>query len=301
MKLSEYSQGLILGILSFVLWGFLPLYWKIVEAINPFQIFAHRIVWSFLFVLIIIILKKKGKEFKRELSKPKTWISFLAPSFFISINWITYIWAVNNNFVIETSLGYYINPLILIFMGSIFYQERLNRLQKWGLGFAFTGVLLKTILYGRLPVISLIIAISFSVYGLLKKNTKVDSLTGLAFETLMICIPALAYIVYVEISSTGINGNLPSYYWLLIMTSGMATATPLLLYAESLKRLPLKIMGFIQYISPSISLFLGIFIFDEPFDKWSLAAFALVWIGLGFFTYSQVLLLRNERRKRVAN
>ncbi|WP_422485502.1 EamA family transporter RarD [Gudongella sp. DL1XJH-153] len=297
MKINEYTQGLVLGILSFVLWGFLPLYWKIVEAVNPFQIFAHRIFWSFLFVILIIILKKKGQDFRRELSNPKTWVSFIAPSLFISINWMTYIWAVNNDFVIETSLGYYMNPLILIFMGRIFYKEKLNTLQKWGLGFAFAGVILKTLLYGRLPLISLAIAISFSTYGFLKKKTKVDSLTGLAFETLIIGIPAIVYILYVEISARGISGNLPYYYWLLIMTSGIATATPLLLYAESLKRLPLKIMGFIQYISPSISLLLGIFAFNEPFDKWSLSAFALVWIGLGFFTYSQVLLLRNERRK----
>jgi chloramphenicol-sensitive protein RarD len=195
---------------------------------------------------------------------------------------MTYIWAVNNGFVIEVSLGYYMNPLILVFLGSIFYKEELNRLQKFGVGFAFVGVMLKTLLYGKVPYIALTVATSFGIYGLLKKRTKMDSLTGLAFETLIIGIPALFYIGYVEITSVGI-------------------ATPLLLYAEGLKRLPLKIMGFIQYISPSISLFLGIFVFDEPFDIWSLGAFALVWIGLGFFTYSQVLLLRNERKKLKVN
>ncbi|WP_409229460.1 EamA family transporter RarD [Gudongella sp. SC589] len=301
MNKSEYTQGLILGVLSFTLWGLLPLYWKLVDAISPYQIFAHRVVWSFLFVVIIIILRKKGNDFKRELANPRTWLSFTAPALFISINWMTYIWAVNNGFVIETSLGYYMNPLFLVFLGSIFYKEKLSRLQQWGVGFAFAGVLLKTLLYGKVPVISLIVATSFGIYGLLKKKTKVDSLTGLAFETIIIGIPALIYIGYVEITSNGISGNLPVYYWLLIMTSGVATATPLLLYAEGLKRLPLKIMGFIQYISPSISLILGIFVFKEPFDLWSLAAFGLVWIGLGFFTYSQVLLLRNERKKLRVN
>jgi len=301
MDRSEYTKGLILGVLSFTLWGLLPLYWKLVDAISPYQIFAHRVVWSFLFVVMIIILKKKGKDFKRELANSKTWIDFLAPALFISINWMTYIWAVNNGFVIEVSLGYYMNPLILVFLGSIFYKEELNRLQKFGVGFAFVGVMLKTLLYGKVPYIALTVATSFGIYGLLKKRTKMDSLTGLAFETLIIGIPALFYIGYVEITSVGIGGNLPTYYWLLIMTSGIATATPLLLYAEGLKRLPLKIMGFIQYISPSISLFLGIFVFDEPFDIWSLGAFALVWIGFGFFTYSQVLLLRNERKKLKVN
>ncbi len=297
MKQNEYIQGLILGILSFTLWGLLPLYWKVVEAINPFQIFAHRVIWSFLFVVLVIILKNQGKAFKKELFNPRTWLDFIAPAVFISINWMTYIWAVNNGFVIETSLGYYMNPLMLILFGSIFYKERLNRLQKWGLGFAFVGVLLKTLLYGKLPVISLVVATSFSAYGLLKKRTKVGSLTGLAFETLIIGIPALIYLLYVEIQNIGIHGNLPGYYCLLIMLSGVATATPLLLYAEGLKRLPLKIMGFIQYISPSISLFLGIFVFDESFDMWSLVAFGLVWIGLAFFTYSQVLLLKNDKKK----
>lgn len=294
---NEYFKGLVLGTLAFILWGLLPLYWKLVDAIDPYQIFAHRVVWSFLFVVIIIILRKHGNDFKKELKNLKTWINFVAPAVFISINWVTYIWAVNNGFVIETSLGYYINPLIMIIFGSIFYKEKLNRLQKWGVGFAFAGVMLKTILYGRLPAISLVIAISFAVYGLLKKKTKVDSLTGLAFETLIIGIPAAIYILYLELTSSGITNNLPAYYWLLIMASGVATATPLLLYAEGLKRLPLKIMGFIQYLTPTITLLLGVFIFKEPFDISSLIAFSLVWVGLMFFTYSQVQLLKNERKR----
>ena len=294
---NEYFKGLVLGTLAFILWGLLPLYWKLVDAIDPYQIFAHRVVWSFLFVVIIIILRKHGNDFKKELKNLKTWINFVAPAVFISINWVTYIWAVNNGFVIETSLGYYINPLIMIIFGSIFYKEKLNRLQKWGVGFAFAGVMLKTILYGRLPAISLVIAISFAVYGLLKKKTKVDSLTGLAFETLIIGIPAAIYILYLELTSSGITNNLPAYYWLLIMASGVATATPLLLYAEGLKRLPLKIMGFIQYLTPTITLLLGVFIFKEPFDILSLIAFGLVWVGLMFFTYSQVQLLKNERKR----
>jgi len=301
MNKNEYTQGLIYGLLSFTLWGLLPLYWKLVNAINPFQIFAHRVVWSFFFITFIIILRKRGKNLLTELKKPKAWLSFLAPSIFISINWLTYIWAVNNGFVIETSLGYYMNPLFLVFLGSIFYKERLSRLQMWGVGFAFAGVMLKTIMYGKVPIISLIVAISFGIYGLLKKNTKADSLTGLAFETLIIGIPATFFIIYSEMTSAGITGNLPVHYWLLIMTSGVATATPLILYAEGLKRIPLKIMGFIQYVSPSLSLLLGIFVFKEPFDIWSLAAFGMVWIGLGFFTYSQVLFLRNERNKLKAS
>ncbi len=294
MKQSEYVKGLILGVLSFTIWGLLPLYWRLVDAISPFQIFAHRVIWSLLFVISIILVRSNWNNFKIEFKKPKVWLQFIGPAVIISINWITYIWAVNNGYVIETSLGYYINPLILILLGSIVYKERLNRLQMWGVLFALAGVILKTLAYGKIPIISIVLALTFAFYGLLKKRTKVDSVTGLAFETLIISIPALIYLIYIELSLNGIRGNLPSYYWILIMLSGIATATPLLLYAEGLKRLPLKIMGFIQYISPSISLFLGIFIFDELFDIWSLIAFGLVWIGLIFFSFSQVLLLKNE-------
>lgn len=287
-----YIQGLISGVAAFVIWGLLPLYWHAVDAISPYQIFAQRVVWSLVFVLIIIVVTKQSSGFLAILRDQKNWLYILGPACFISINWLTYIWSVNNGYVIESSLGYYMNPIVLTLFGSMFYHEKMTKLQKVGMGFAFSGVIIKTFMYGRIPYIALILAISFAVYGLLKKKSKLSSIYGLGFETIVISIPAGIYLFTQEISGLGISGNLPSYFWPLIMLSGIVTAVPLLLYSESAKKLPLTILGFLQYIGPTFALFLGIFVFQETFVAIDLLPFALIWIGLGFFTYSQISLLK---------
>jgi chloramphenicol-sensitive protein RarD len=299
MDRKEYIQGMIIGVSAYLIWGLLPLYWKLVGQISPIQIFSHRVVWSFLFISIIMIVWKKGEAFRKEISSIRNWLYFLWPSIFISINWIVYIWAVNNGFVLETSLGYYMNPLMVTLFGSLYLKEKLSRLQKFGIGFASLGVLIKTITFGKLPIIALVLALSFSIYGLLKKKSRVDSLTGLAFETLIIGIPSLIYMIIVETSGKGISGNLPVSFWPLVMMSGVLTALPLLLYAEGLKKLPMTVMGFIQYLSPTIGLILGVFVFKEPFDLSSLIAFGLIWIGIGFFIYSQVLFLKETNHPEI--
>lgn len=299
MDRKEYLQGIFYGVSAYLLWGLLPLYWKMVGVISPFQIFSHRVVWSFLFLSLVMIFWKKGEAFKIELKSAKNWLYFLWPSIFISINWIVFIWAVNNGYVLETSLGYYMNPILVSLFGSILLKEKVSRLQKFGIGFATAGVVLKTVTYGRLPIIAIVLALSFSVYGLLKKKSRVDSLTGLAFETLIIGIPSVFYMGFVEATGKGISGNLPVYFWPIIIMSGVLTALPLLLYAEGLKKLPMTVMGFIQYLAPTIGLFLGIFVFKEPFDISSLFAFGLIWIGIGFFIYSQILFLRETNNLKI--
>jgi len=294
MERKSYVEGLIMGTGAFILWGLLPLYWKLVKAISPYQIFAHRVVWSFLFVMIILAFRGLLPSYKVIISQKKNWINILGPAFFISINWLVYIWAVNNDYVIESSLGYFINPLVLTAFGAIFYKERLTKLQFIGIGLATVGVLIKSIYYGQIPYIALVLAFSFAMYGLLKKKSKIDSLNGLAFETLVIGIPALIYVLQTEFSGSGIAGNLPSHYWGLIAMSGVATATPLLLYAEGTKRLPLSVVGFLQYIAPTIMLFLGVIVFKEPFNQSDLFPFVLIWIGLMCFSYSQYKLLKEH-------
>lgn len=296
MEHKRYIEGLMMGALAFVLWGLLPLYWKLVKAITPYQIFAQRVIWSFIFVMVILAAKKVLPQFKETISQPKNWINIIGPSIFISINWLLYIWSVNNNYVIESSLGYFINPLVLTIFGAVFYKERLTKLQVVGISFATMGVLLKSIYYGQIPYIALVLAFSFAMYGLLKKKSTLDSLTGLAFETLVIGVPALIYIAFIESHGIGISGNLPWHFWILIGFSGIATATPLLLYAEGTKRLPLSVVGFLQYIAPTIMLFLGVVIFGEPFKQSDLIPFAMIWVGLIFFSYSQYQLLSNKNR-----
>jgi len=294
MNDKKYIEGLFFTGTAFVLWGLLPLYWKFVSVITPYQIFVQRVVWSLLFLVILIGFKNGLGSFINVIKKPENWLKVLGPSIFISINWLVYIWGVNNGYVIETSLGYYINPLILTVLGGIFFKEKLNRYEKIGISFAVLGVVMKTVMYGRVPYIALILAVSFAIYGLLKKKSSFDSLTGLGFETVLIGVPSLVYLIFTEQSGNGITGNLEWTFWLLIATSGVATAVPLLLYSEGTKRLPLSVIGFMQYIAPTIMLFLGIFVFKEPFDLKALTPFVFIWIGLGFFTYSQYKLLNKN-------
>ncbi|MCH4886704.1 EamA family transporter RarD [Acidaminobacter sp. JC074] len=293
MNKKEYIKGLIYGGLAFIIWGLLPLYWKLVKALNPYQVFTHRVFWSVLFVSVVMIYKKQFKDFLVLLKDKNNWLMTLGPAFFISINWLTYIWGVNNGFVIETSLGYYMNPLVLTLLGAIFYRERLDRLQAVGIGLAGIGVLIKVFAYGDVPVLALVLAISFAVYGLLKKKSKFTSLTGLGFETVIVGIPATLIIVFTEVTGQGIQGNLHPSFWLLIALSGALTAIPLLLYGEGTKRLPLKVVGFLQYIAPTIGLFLGIFVFNEPFSMDELVPFLIIWAGLICFVVSQVRMLKN--------
>lgn len=293
-------EGLSSGVLAYVLWGLLPLYWKAVGAINPYQIFSQRIIWSFLFVGVILWYTKKWQEFKSTISDWREWVSIAAPALVISVNWMVYIWGVNNGYIIESSLGYFINPLIVMLFGRIFFKEKMTFLQKVSLGMALAGVLLKTVQYGRIPYVALILAVSFAVYGLLKKKSKLTSVAGLGFETLFVGIPSLFYIIFVETGGSGITGNLPWTFWPLIAASGIITATPLLLYAEGIKKLPLTIMGFLQYLSPTMQLFLGIYLFKEAFDLASLGAFSIIWAGILLFTYDQYRTLRRREAAREA-
>ena len=203
MENREYKLGLLFGVASFGMWGMLPLYWKLVGAISPYQIFAHRVLWSFVFIVFIMIYKDYWKNFSKMVKDGRTIKFFIAPAIAISINWMLYIWSVNNGYVVEASLGYYINPLMLTAFGSLVYKEKMTKLQKLGLALAIIGVVVKTVLYGRVPVIALILATSFSVYGLLKKRSKWDSLTALAFETLIVGIPSLIFLIFVEVTALG--------------------------------------------------------------------------------------------------
>jgi chloramphenicol-sensitive protein RarD len=290
-----YIKGLAFGVSAYILWGLLPLYWRLVSAISPYQIFGQRVVWSFVFICILLALTKKWPEFLNALKDGREWSRIIIPAVFISLNWIVYIWGVNNGYVIEASLGYFINPLICALFGKLFFNESLTFIQKISIGFAAAGVILKTLMYGRIPYVSLVLAVSFAVYGLFKKKSRLNSVSGLGFETLVIGIPSLIYLLIAETSGAGITGNLPGMFWLLIALSGIITATPLILYAEGMKRLPFTIMGFLQYISPTLQLFLGIYVFKEPFDLSSLAAFSLIWAGVILFTWSQYAELRKRQ------
>lgn len=298
MDKKNYLQGLAYGATAYFLWGLLPLYWRLVHQLSAYQIFAQRVVWSFVFVLILLRAKGRIGAFFKLLSDRRIWKIGLASSLFISINWLTYIWGVNNGYVIESSLGYFINPLVMTLFGRFFFKEKITRLQGAGLLSALIGVLLSTWFYHRIPVIGLTLAVSFAVYGVLKKKSGLDSLNGLTLETLVISAPSLIYILFAESSGQGISGNLPYWFWGIIALSGIVTAVPLLCYAEGAKKLPLSVLGFLQYISPTISLILGITVFKEAFDARSLIAFSFIWFGLILFSYSQYVIFSKKHNAK---
>ncbi len=291
MDRKNYLEGLTYGSLAYFIWGLLPLYWRLVHELSAYQIFAQRVIWSFVFLLILLRLKNRVRAFFSLLRDRKIWKIGSASALFISVNWLTYIWGVNNGYVIESSLGYYINPLVLTVFGRFFFKEKMTRLQGIGLFSALIGVLLSTWFYQRIPVVGLTLAVSFAIYGVLKKKSGLDSLNGLTLETLVVSVPSLVYILFAEMTGQGINGNLPYWFWALIALSGIFTAVPLLCYAEGAKKLPLNVLGFLQYISPTISLILGITVFKETFDGRSLISFSFIWLGLAIFSYSQYQML----------
>ncbi|WP_079528567.1 EamA family transporter RarD [Halobacillus hunanensis] len=287
-----------LGILytagAYILWGFLPIYWKLLQQLPAFEILANRIVWSFVFMIAVVITLNKWKpliaESRRVWANKRSLIGITLASFTISLNWLTYIWAVNNNHVVEASLGYYINPLVSILLGMIVLKESFSKPQWIAFILAASGVLYMTVHFGSVPWVALLLALSFGSYGLLKKLVPLNAMFGLTIETLIVTPIALMYLMNSQGSPPDIE--LLSITSLLILGSGIATAIPLLLFAAGAKRIPLSMVGFLQYFAPTIMLFLGVFLYNEPFTSVHVVSFTLIWAGLAVYTVSRMKRLR---------
>ncbi|MFV9510052.1 EamA family transporter RarD [Tepidibacillus sp. LV47] len=292
--MSSKGTGVLYGILAYTAWGLLPLYWKLLKQISAYEILAHRIIWSFVFVLMLVYITKNWDTVKSSFFNRKSMILITMNAFIITLNWGTYIWAVNAGHVLETSLGYYINPLVTVLLGMIFLKEKFNHGQKMALGLAFIGVMLMTTQYGKTPWISLILAFSFGFYGLIKKLAHVDSVTGLTLETAIILPFALGFIFFKQWNGVGAFGNISFFTTILLLLSGVATATPLLWFAKSAEKIELSTLGFLQYISPTITLLLGIFIFHEQFSRAHLIGFGFIWTALIIYTLSTTTLKKSQ-------
>lgn len=276
------NNGLLYAVIAYTIWGLFPLYWRLLQAIPAVQITAHRIIWSCVVLIIAILLKKQWRDF-RGLTNRRVLMSYSIAAILISINWIVYIWAVNANHIVETSLGYFINPLISVFFGTVFFKERLRPLHWLSLLCATVGILYLTYHYGRVPWIALALASTFSLYGLVKKVAPLKSLFGLTLETAILIVPAFVYLILCERDGSGtlLHSDLKTY--LLLFVGGIITAGPLLLFASAAQRIPLTLIGILQYIAPTLQILLGIFFFHEPFDSVQLAGFSMVWIALAIF------------------
>ncbi|MDD4238525.1 MAG: EamA family transporter RarD [Desulfotomaculaceae bacterium] len=294
MKIDQTDERLI-GMAAtagaYLLWGILPLYWKLVNLVSPFEILAQRITWSFFFMVLILLSTRKLRSFLGELYeisfKLKKLSGIAIASLLISVNWLTYIWAVNSNHIIETSLGYYINPLVSVLLGVIVLKERLSFWQMVSFFLAMLGVLNLTFHFGSFPWVALVLAITFGLYGLCKKMIHLGAITGITLETLLVTPLALLYLNYVHNNGVGFFGFAHPGISGLLAGAGVVTAVPLILFASGARRLPLSTMGFLQYIAPTIALFLGVFIFHEPFTAVHMVSFTFIWAALTVFSLAR--------------
>ncbi|MDY6029986.1 MAG: EamA family transporter RarD [Acidaminococcaceae bacterium] len=290
--MSEQRSGVLYGLAAYILWGVLPVYWKQLQSVSAFEILANRFIWSAVFVFILLVGTGKVQVFREEVkaifSNVASAVRMMCAAVLISFNWGIFIWAVEQGRIVETSMGYYINPLVSVLFGVMFLRERLDKLQLIAVFFAFCGIGIILWSQGELPWISVSLATTFALYGLLKKIIKASALTSIMLETLFISPLALAYIYYLNSMEISAYQSGEPLTIALLVGAGAATATPLLLFTMSARLLPLNLVGFMQYLSPTISLFLGIFLYGEDFTASHLAAFAAIWIGLGFFIWSQL-------------
>ncbi|KQL44051.1 transporter [Brevibacillus choshinensis] len=282
------KQGVLYGIIAYFAWGLLPVYWKLFQSMGAWEILAHRIVWSLIFVLIMIVITKRWRKLWEAAPGLKMKGALLLCSLLISANWLLYIWAVNSNQVMETSLGYYMNPLISVLLGVVFLKEKL-RLGQWvALGMAALGVLYITLMYGQMPWVALSLAMTFAFYGLAKKVVNLEAMIGLAWETIFVAPIALIYLIMLQVNGTGTAIELEGWKLAMLALAGVGTAMPLYWFAQATKRLPLSTLGFIQYLSPTIQLLSAVFLFGEKFTTTHLVSFSLIWGALLVFTISSM-------------
>ena len=290
--MNDYKKGLACGLGAYVLWGVLPVYWKLLDDVLPFEILSSRFMWSCVFVALLIFVQGKLPlfitEVKNVFSRFKTRAAMVAAAFVISINWGSFIWAVNNGHIVETSMGYYINPLVSVLFAVLFLRERLNKIQIAAVLCACVGVASMVWSFGRLPWVSLTLAVSFALYGLIKKLLPVSSLTSIMLETLIITPLALMYEYTLWQQGVSFYASGDTQVLCLLAGAGAVTAVPLLLFTAGAKLLPLKIIGFLQYISPTLTLLLGVFVYGEAFTAQHLLAFGWIWAALALFIVSQL-------------
>ncbi len=295
--IDQTKIGYAYGLAAFIAWGLLPIFWKLLDAVSPGEILANRMIWSFVFVSCLLIGTGNYRKLKESLVNKKNLRLIFLASIIVSVNWFTYIWAVNSGYVIQASLGYYINPLIVSILSITVVKEKFTGGQIIALILAFIGVAILTYQYGRIPFVALTIATTFAFYGLIKKYLKVEPLIGLALETAILTPFALGYLIYKIMIGTQTFIGLPPITTMWLVLSGVATATPLIWFANSAQRIKFSTIGFLQYIAPTISLFLGIFLFKEEFSPLHLVSFSFIWAGLIIYTFTTLKVdLTNKSR-----
>jgi chloramphenicol-sensitive protein RarD len=289
--------GLLAAAGAFILWGVLPAYWKLLQEVPAYEILCHRMSWSLLLTLALVFLAGRRAVFRQALRERKNLITFTATGLLLAVNWLLYIWAVNAGYIVETSLGYFINPLINVFFGMIFFRETMRPVQWFALLLAFLGVLYLTVYYGQFPWIALILAVTFAIYGLLHKKNDLGALDGLCLETGVMFLPAAVILIGLAGTGAGSFGRIDLTGSLLLVGTGVVTTVPLLLFGYAAHKIPLSTLGLMQYLAPTINLLLGIFVYHEEFPRTRMVGFMLIWSALAIFMAENLLRrLRNQKK-----
>lgn len=292
---ARYRSGLSAAIAAFAFWGVFPLYLYLLAAVSALEILTHRIVWCCVFVVGLVAVRGELGAIRAALVNPATRLRLAATGVLISINWLTYVWAIKNGHVVDASLGYFINPLVSVVLGVVVLSERLNGAQWTAVVLASSGVVYLAIATGRPPWISLVLAFSFGLYGLIRKVVAVESLPALAAETLLLTPFAAGYLLWLATQGAGAFGRLGLGTDLLLLGSGIATAVPLALFAYGARRIPLSTVGLTQYIGPSMQFLLGVSFFGEPFTRTRAVGFTLIWCALALYAADGLRRSRNAR------
>ena len=291
----ESLSGVAYASSAFFIWGLSPIYWKVLHNIPAFEIIMHRVIWSFFFLFIILVFQRHWAEFTTAVKTRRNLFILFPTTMLLGFNWFIYIWAVNNEHILQASLGYFINPLVNVLLGMVFLRERLRLLQTVSLVLAGIGVLYLTIQYGQFPWLALSLAVAFGFYGLIRKVAPVSSLVGLSMEMLFLFVPALAYIVILNSKGTGALFNVSIKIDLFLMGAAFLTAFPLLLFTLGARRLNLSTVGFIQYIAPSCMFLLGVFLYNEPLSSAQIWTFVLIWTALCIYSADSVMYYRQTK------
>ena len=292
--MSEGTRGFVLGAAAYAMWGLFPLYWPLLAPAGAIEILAHRVTWSLVTMLALVIAVRRGGRLRALLADARTRTLLTIGAVVIAVNWGVYIWGVNNGHIVETSLGYFINPLVTVLMGVAVLGERLRRMQWVALGIATLAVVGLTVEYGRPPWVALALAFSFGTYGLAKKKAGAGAVESLTFETLVLAPVAMAYIGYLVATGGSHFGSSGALHAVLMAGTGVVTAIPLLCFGSAAIRVSMTTLGLLQYLAPTLQFALGVFLFHEPMPTMRWAGFALVWLALLIFTFESV---RHRRRQ----
>jgi chloramphenicol-sensitive protein RarD len=282
------KKGILYGAGAYIFWGIFPIYFKLLHNVPAIQIVSHRVFWSVVLLLGVVALRKELGALRRS-ATPRVVLLYLIAGVLLAANWGVYVWAVNSGFVVDASLGYFINPLVSVLLGVLFLREKLRPLQWVPVGIAAVGVLYLTFSYGQLPWIGLVLAFTFGLYGLMKKLAPLNSLHGLTYETVLVLLPALGYLLFVEFTGGGAFGHISWLTSLLLAFTGVMTVVPLLMFANGVQLIPLSVMGILQYIAPTLQFLSGVVLFNESLTHDRIIGFGIIWLAIILFSGESLL------------